>query len=615
MTLAQESTRQDRFPSPFEVAPPPGGDGWDDMYPYYLRFSDDRRAYEDGKLWFFDSMHWPNPVYPFDIITAEATQIALSEFNTRVFAVPPAIGIDHRVLNGYLYLSPEPVRDEEEIGRRLGEFKVRAGYYYENWDRLYEQWREKVTAHIKALRGISIPELPEGLEPPETVTNAVGISTGALLLQAYNDLINSFFRIWSYHCELLNLGYVAYLTFFQTCQELFPSIPDGTVAKMVAGIEVLLFRPDDELRRLAQQAVDAGIAEEFLGDRDPEDVVATLRSSDAGREWLASFDQAKDPWFYFSSGTGIGGHAERSWIDDLSAPMTSLRGYVERLREGEDIARPTSQLRERREQLASEYRKLLSSDQDRATFDELLGLARMVFPYIEDHNFYVEHWYHTIFWNKIREIGRELERADFLAEAEDVFMLSRHELGEAVYDLVASWATGTPARGPHYWPAKIARRNEIFAALGEWRPHPALGPAPEVVTDAFQIMLWGITTERVRQWLQTELGDDDEIRGIPASAGVAEGPARVVRGADELKELQPGEVLVCPITAPSWVPVIVGRIVAAVSDIGGTMSHAAIISREYGLPAVVGTATGTERIKTGQRVRVDGDAGTVRILD
>jgi pyruvate,water dikinase len=68
------------------------------------------------------------------------------------------------------------------------------------------------------------------------------------------------------------------------------------------------------------------------------------------------------------------------------------------------------------------------------------------------------------------------------------------------------------------------------------------------------------------------------------------------------------------VTAPSWGPVF-GKIRAAVSDIGGTMSHAAIIAREYGMPAVVGTGTATKRIRTGQRVRVDGDRGVVRILD
>jgi pyruvate,water dikinase len=95
---------------------------------------------------------------------------------------------------------------------------------------------------------------------------------------------------------------------------------------------------------------------------------------------------------------------------------------------------------------------------------------------------------------------------------------------------------------------------------------------------------------------------------------VAEGPARVITAVDQLDQVRSGEILVCPITAPSWAPVF-SRIEGAVSDIGGIMSHAAIVSREYGLPAVVGTGFGTKRIQTGQRVRVDGNTGVVSIID
>jgi pyruvate,water dikinase len=83
--------------------------------------------------------------------------------------------------------------------------------------------------------------------------------------------------------------------------------------------------------------------------------------------------------------------------------------------------------------------------------------------------------------------------------------------------------------------------------------------------------------------------------------------------ASQIGEIEQDEILVCPITAPSWGPVF-PKIKGAVSDIGGIMSHAAIVSREYGLPAVVGTGTGTRRIRTGDRVRVDGNTGKVTIL-
>ena len=110
---------------------------------------------------------------------------------------------------------------------------------------------------------------------------------------------------------------------------------------------------------------------------------------------------------------------------------------------------------------------------------------------------------------------------------------------------------------------------------------------------------------------ELEAGD---LTGMAASPGIAEGMARVVRSPDELELLQEGDILVAPVTAPSWAPVF-GKVRATVTDIGGIMSHAAIVCREYRLPAVTGTGSASTRITTGRRIRVDGAAGTVTLLD
>ena len=127
-------------------------------------------------------------------------------------------------------------------------------------------------------------------------------------------------------------------------------------------------------------------------------------------------------------------------------------------------------------------------------------------------------------------------------------------------------------------------------------------------------MLWGVTDETMQTWLGAEDLDEDTVRGYAASAGRRRGRRpRADRASTTSAQIREGEVLVCPVTAPSWGPVF-GKIAAAVSDIGGTMSHAAIVAREYGMPAVVGTGQATRRIRTGDRVRVDGDRGIVTVL-
>ena len=120
------------------------------------------------------------------------------------------------------------------------------------------------------------------------------------------------------------------------------------------------------------------------------------------------------------------------------------------------------------------------------------------------------------------------------------------------------------------------------------------------MTEPFTIMLWGITDES----RPVARCDDDGGRassiGMAASPGIAEGPARVIASPAQIDQVRDGEILVAPLTAPSWAPIF-GKVRATVTDIGGIMCHAAIVCREYGLPAVTGTASATTRIRTGQR--------------
>src|SRR6266576_13972 len=102
------------FMSPFEVAAPEGVGGWESMYPYYALF----RENEEQRGWFRDGMHFPEPIFPFDFVTADSPYMSLGQANSRIFLVPPALGIDHRVLYGWVYMSPNGVADPEEIGRR-----------------------------------------------------------------------------------------------------------------------------------------------------------------------------------------------------------------------------------------------------------------------------------------------------------------------------------------------------------------------------------------------------------------------------------------------------------------------------------------------------------------
>ncbi|HXY50368.1 MAG TPA: PEP-utilizing enzyme [Terriglobales bacterium] len=597
------------FPLPSSLEVVPGTERAQAAYPYYMQFTKE----DDRRFWFYNSMHFPEPMCTFDTVTAEAAYCALGAANTRVHSLPTTLGIDYRIINGRIYIGGNAVTDPAEIARRTKEFQQRAFYYYAHWERLFEQWKEKMTSLIRESQALPKLVLPE-FEPLEHVHAGRGIASNHYLLDTYQKTLEGYFRMWQHHFEFLLLGYGAYMAFFDFCKKAFPEISEQTVARMVSGMQAEIFRPDDELRRLAKRAIELGVEGTLRDGASPSDVIKALEQlGESGKAWLEELAVSRDPWFNINVGDGFY-HYHRSWNDDLSMPFAALPGYIANVKAGERIERPIDKLMAERRQLIEEYRELLNNDDERAAYDQMIALAHRVFPYVEGHKFYCEHWYTNLFFNKIREFGALLTEHGFFPHSEDVFHLTHYELEAAIIDLMTAWSNGSPPRGPACWPAIVQERK---AAIAEWAKHetpPALGPVPDVIDDPAIVMLWGITRESLDAWL-TAGGqpDSNEIKGFAASRGVAEGVARVVKSVQEIDRLRHGDILVCQVTNPTWAPVF-QKIAAAVSDIGGSMSHAAIVAREYGLPAVVGTGTATHKIKDGQRIRVDGGRGVVTIL-
>lgn len=178
------------------------------------------------------------------------------------------------------------------------------------------------------------------------------------------------------------------------------------------------------------------------------------------------------------------------------------------------------------------------------------------------------------------EIGRRLVGAGVLDEPEDVYHLRLAEL-ESIPNLNAlDQDARTTLRD--LMRARAAKREEMTGV-------PLIDPG----------LVYGKPST-----------EGALVRGTPAGGGRASGPVRVIRGPEEFTSLLPGEILVCPYTNPAWTPLF-SRAAAVVVDTGGPGSHAAIVAREYGLPTIMGTVTGTRQLSDGQRVVVDGGAGLV----
>ncbi len=605
-----------RFPYAREVQVPKEMQGWEEMYPAHRLFSSERQDWEDGQFWYADKIHAPDPMVPLDEVFHQAWQIALSQYTTRVFCIPPAQGVAHRMLGCYLYITAVAPPPAEIIQAKAEKFPKRVFPVFENYDELWEQWRTRQQVLGKELQGLKVPsELPRFVPDFDSRTTVPGVTPAQDLLEAFNNAVNIIYRAWHYHFSYLNVTYLAYLMFADVARKLFPGISESAIGKMVAGADVSMFRPEEELCRLARLAHgQPRVAAILKSDRPAARKLESLRELDEGRMWLENMEEVKDPWFFVSCGSGWF-HYEGSWVNKMDVPFSYLKGYLERLDQGERIERSLETISAAREAMVGEYRKLIKSEEDRNSFEGAFKNTRTIYRYAEDHLFWVEHWFHTIWFEKMREFGRLFVKEGVLKEEDDFFLFNRLEIPYMIEDVTSSWALGEGIPTLK-WADKAAKRKAILAAAAKWQAPPALGVPPEVVAEPFTVMLWGVTTDRVHDWLAgatPKSGDMNELKGFASSAGCIEGKARVLKLLDDIVKLEQGEIMVVPNTNPAWAPVF-SKIKAAVTDIGGITSHAAIVCREYGVPSVTGTGTATQIIKTGDWIKVDGDRGVVNII-
>jgi len=244
-----------------------------------------------------------------------------------------------------------------------------------------------------------------------------------------------------------------------------------------------------------------------------------------------------------------------------------------------------------------------------AEFDDLLAEGRLVYRLRDERGLYSDAAAVGLMRLALIELGTRLYERGRIGFKYDALDLTVAEI-DSVLDGAASPTADELA-------ARVARRkalNKMGAPpfLGEPPPPPPpvdmLPPPLARVMSAFGFAIDGVLGE-----LEAPAGDDVSVHGIAGAAGVVEGPARLVRNFDDLLDIEDGDVIVAKATGESFNSFL-HMAVAIVTDHGSYASHAAIMGREMGLPAVVGTGNATSRIPNGARIRVDGDSGVVTIL-
>jgi len=190
----------------------------------------------------------------------------------------------------------------------------------------------------------------------------------------------------------------------------------------------------------------------------------------------------------------------------------------------------------------------------------------------------------------ILTLGERLRQAGMLRDSEDVFFLEITELRA-----LATRLAGLPSNGDTALAAPLLL---VMKRRAEFVRHSKM---------TVPYILGNVTNEPVSRH-----GDDGVLRGVPASRGLVTGNARLVRGPEDFSKFRSGEILVAPSTTPAWTPLF-GIAAGLVTDYGGLLSHAGVVAREYGLPAVLGVADATRLIQDGDELIVDGERGEVRV--
>ena len=279
-----------------------------------------------------------------------------------------------------------------------------------------------------------------------------------------------------------------------------------------------------------------------------------------------------------------------AWADDPRLLIAELARALAGNDHDDPDARLTIQLAAAHRGMDRARADLAGRPEELARFEEVLATALAAGPLTEEHNYWIDRHAQAATRRAVLAFGARLARDRQLATADDIFLFHHPEIRDAL-------GSGADLRTRAEEREREARRNaRLRAPLVIGAPKDPAAPTGNARVDLGY---------RLRQ------SDGPELQGVPASAGLGRGPARLIGGQEDFARFSRGDVLVCRSSNVSWVPLF--RLAAAVvTDVGGSLSHAAVVAREFGVPAVVGTGVALAVLKDGELLEVDGTAGVIR---
>ena len=552
-------------------------------------------------FWRRESSHYPQPLSPmFRVVQAAfnaSMRDMMSDFSLLVEA------IEFREIGGWVYQRMIPLGGKDRCAppawlipllilivpqlrtRINGCVEVvrsdKVGSYLQRW---YAEWKPELTSGIAQLRDIDRTQLSDA-ELDQHVAAVIAFLQRSL---GIHTRING--------AVLVTLAEIAF-----ACRDLL-GWDDLKTFDLFSGLSEKSSAPARHLAELAQLAHERPRIRTLLEQLDDHTVE---RLADADRDFAAAFANYEREF-------GCRALHEVAMPTLAETPTLILNLIRDQLVRGYDPAADAAALAQKRAATIAEARTVLASRsaQERERFERALARGEQAYPLREDNQFYAVSAPLALLRYAALEIGRRLAERGQLIQRDDVFFLELDEARTALHE-------GGERQS-------LVRRRQAERAWVEAHPGPASygkdpGPPPSLAAlpAEARLLMEGMLWASQRVFATEHDGHMSPaghvVHGIGASPGVYTGSARVVMNESDFGKLQPGDVLVCPITTPVW-SVLFPSVGALVTDTGGILSHPAIIAREYRVPAVVATGNATGALNDGQQVRVDGNTGSVELL-
>jgi pyruvate,water dikinase len=541
---------------------------------------DEELDLELNPVWFVDGVHIPE----FADYHAGTIEGHLSTHGfcwaAEYWSVPHCRGMLFRNYKGVrTLLTPKVVESEVEATEREAKFRENLLLLIDDFGPKWEEYKKEL---VELYRPFQEPDLKK-------VNNAE-------LARKLAELTVAGLRMSEIHFWGMYPAYGLFIMFRDFCEELGIDTSSQEYTAILRGFDNESFQRERELWRLSRRALELGLGSIF--ELPAEEVAPRLQKEKKGQEWLGELSAFLDKagwlcqmcWYPSSP----------SWKDDPKYAIKKVQDYL-KLTEG-----PPSMEKIAREREAAVEKLSSKVPPDKVNiFNRLLKGAQYADAFSEEHNLYCEYLNDSTRRYLLLEAGRRFVEAGTIDEVNDIFLLGPEEVRKTLY-WPERWRLQSIIKG---------RKEKAKADLEEGIP--PIFSKKWGLDEAFGYMMGSRDPIVIQVVTGTMPKPRPELKadfvGVPGAPGVAEGPARVIFSDTQLGEVRPGEILVCPTTSVSWTTSF-SLIKGVVCDRGGILSHPAVVSRQYGLPCVLNTFTATSKIKTGQRIRVDGTQGAVYIL-